>query len=88
MFPKMESLWKQTPISRALSSISFEVPVKEPSLQIPLTELPQERHYVSRPFHLSKFLVNEPPSRLPSRAPMERDVCLQSLPLDILQGPQ
>jgi len=37
--------------------------------------------------HLSKSLVNEPPSRFPSGAPMERDACHQSL-LHKLQGPQ
>ena len=38
--------------------------------------------------HLSKSLVNEPPSKFTSGAPMERDACLQSLPLNDLQGPQ
>jgi hypothetical protein len=37
---------------------------------------------------LSKYLVNEPPSRFPSGAPMERNARLQSLPLHNLQGPQ
>jgi len=67
-------------------------PVKEPSLQVPLIELPQrerERYSVSEPpIHLSKSLVYEPPSRVPSGAPMERDACFQSLLLHNLQVPQ
>ena len=38
--------------------------------------------------HLSKPLVNKPPSRFPSGAPMNRDACLQSLPLHNLLDPQ
>jgi hypothetical protein len=34
--------------------------------------------------HLSKSLVNEPPSRFPNGASVERDACLQSLPVHIL----
>jgi len=37
---------------------------------------------------LSKSTVNKPPYRFPKGAPMERDACLQTLPLHILQGPQ
>jgi hypothetical protein len=45
MFPKTGPLWKQTPISRALVSISFRVPIKgalpmkcEENIQSPSTE--------------------------------------------------
>jgi hypothetical protein len=40
-----------------------------------------EKHSIYRAsfIHLSKSLVDEPPSRFPSGAPMERDVYLQSL---------
>jgi hypothetical protein len=61
-----------------------------PPLQVPLIELPQrERCSTSRtPFvHLSKSLVNETPSRFPSRSPMERCLSPESF-LQILQGPQ
>jgi len=48
--------------------------------QVHLTELPQRRSTPRVPFiHFSKSLVNEPPSRLHSGAPVERDTRLQSL---------
>jgi len=49
----------------------------------------KRRIILSAPFiHLSKSLVNEPPSRFPSGTPMERDARLQGLPLHNLQGAQ
>jgi len=68
--------------------------VKEPSLQLPLIELPQrerererERRSVSRALfnYLSKFTVNGPPPLLmfPNGDPMERDTRFQSLLLNI-----
>jgi hypothetical protein len=43
MFPKRGLLWKQTPNSRAFLFLGYlsGSPVKEPSLQVPLIELPQ-----------------------------------------------
>jgi hypothetical protein len=38
--PPLEPLWREIPVFRAFLYISFRVPSKEPSLQIPLTELP------------------------------------------------
>jgi hypothetical protein len=59
MFPKKGPLWKQTPISRFLSQSSHRE-----------TDAPfQEPSFI----HLYKSLVNEPPSRFRSWAPMERD---------------
>ena len=151
MFPKMGPLRKQTPISRALLSISFGVPSKEalppgssrraptekdaasralphPSFQVPGKwapfQVPQQGPYGERcpssepsftypsgspvkepplqvpltegdtPFpelsfiHLSKSLANEPTSRFPSGAPMERDSRFQSFPLHNLHDTQ
>jgi len=66
-------------------------PVKEPSLQLLLIELPQRERERERerdaPFpepsytYLLKFLVNEPPSRFHSGTLIEKDARLQSLPL-------
>ena len=91
MFPKMGSLWKQTLISRALLNISFRVPSKgalppDSPYRVPtVTDAPfPEPSFIP----LSKFPVNEPPSWFPSRAPMERDAYLHSLPLHILQDLQ
>ena len=91
MFPKMGPLWKQMTLSRAVLSISFGVRSKEALLPVSPHRAPTERD-VSFPqpsfIHLSKSPVHEPPSRFPSGAPMERDACLQSLLLHILQGHQ
>ena len=87
----MGPIWKQLPNSRALLIISFSVTSKG---ALPLGSphrAPTER---DTPFPepsficLSKYLVNEPPSRFPSGAPMERNACLQNLPVHNLQGPQ
>ena len=40
MFPKTGHLWEEAPISTAVSYPSGS-PLQEPSLQVPLTELPQ-----------------------------------------------
>jgi hypothetical protein len=65
-------------------------PVKEPSLQVPLVELPQREMLCSRVLLHSSFKVPgyEPPSRFPSGAPMEREAHFQSLLLHNLQVPQ
>jgi hypothetical protein len=67
-------------------------PVKEPSLQVPIIKLPQREmpQFLEPSFihHSTMSLIYEPPSRFPSGAPMERDACLQSFALHILQGPQ
>ena len=65
--PKAGPLWKQTPIFRALLSISFGVPSTGAlSPDFPY-RAPSERRYTSRvPFiYISRSLVNEPPSRFP-----------------------
>jgi len=70
MSPQTGTLWKQTPISRALLGISFGVPSKG---VLPLGSrhtAPVERDApVPEPssIHLSKSLVNEPPSMFPIR---------------------
>jgi len=68
MFPRTGSLWKQTPISRALLSISFGIiskgalPPGSPHVALTERDTPSpEPSFV----HLSKFLVSEPPSRFP-----------------------
>ena len=90
MFPKRGSLWKQMSISRVLLSISFRVPSKGALPTGSAHRVPTERDALfpeTSFIHLSKSLVHEPPSRLPSRTPMERDARLQSLPLHNLQIP-
>jgi len=89
-FPKTGPLWKQLLISRALLSISFSVPSKGALPPGSPHRAPTERDapFPEPSYILSKYLVNEPPSRFPSRATMERDARLQSLPLHNLQGPQ
>ena len=67
-------------ISRAFSTYLPRFPVMKSPHQVPLTELPQRRSTPRVPFiHLSKSLVNEPPSSFPSGAPVEKDSRLQSL---------
>jgi len=87
MFPKTGPPWKRTPISRALLNISFGVPSKGavPSGSPHRARAGREReretlHFQSPSSCVSKSLVNEPPSRFPSGAPMERNARLQSLP--------
>jgi hypothetical protein len=65
-FPKTGSLWKQTPISRALLSMSFGVPSRGALPTGSPHKAPREK---GAPFpgpsfiRLSKSLVNEAPSR-------------------------
>ena len=62
--------------SRALLSMFSGSPVKEPTLQVPLTELPQRDTPFLQPsfIHPSTSPLYEPPSRFPSGAPMEMPV--------------
>jgi hypothetical protein len=86
--PNVGPLWKQMSISRALLSISFGVTSKGALPPGFHRRAPSEWYPTPRAFiHLSASLVYYPPSRFPSRAPMERDARLQSLPFHILQGP-
>jgi hypothetical protein len=91
MFPNTGPPWKQTPISRALLSISFGVPSKGAPPPPSPHRAPTERDapFLEHSFiDLLKSLVNEPASRFPSGTAMERNARLQSLPLHTLQGPQ
>jgi len=46
-----EPLWKEMPVSRAFSTYPSGSPVREPSLQVPFTELPwSETHQLHSPF--------------------------------------
>jgi len=68
MFPKMGPLWKETPISRALLSISFGIPSKEALPTGSPHRAPTEGDDAfPEPslIHLSKSPVYEPPSRFP-----------------------
>jgi hypothetical protein len=91
MFPKMGPVWKQLPVLRASISISFGVASKGTLPPGSPHRAPTER---DAPFpepsfiRLSKYLVNESPSRFPSGVPMERAAHLRSLPLHNLHGPQ
>ena len=93
--PKWGPYGNRHPFPEPYLTYPLGSPVKELSLRVPLTELQQKERERERdaPFPessicLSKSLVNGPPSRFPSGAPMGRDAHLQSLPLHILQGPQ
>jgi hypothetical protein len=82
MFPKAGPLWKQTPISRALLSISFVDRNKWAISPGSPRRNPSERDaLILEPcfIHLSKSPVLESPSRIPSGTPMERVDHLQSL---------
>jgi len=72
LFPKTGPLWKETPISRALISISFGVSSKGALPPGPLYRAPTERDApLPKPsfIHLSKSLVNEPPFQVPQQSP-------------------
>jgi hypothetical protein len=72
----------ETPISRALLSISFGVPSKGALLPHSPHRAPSERDTLfPEPsfIHLSKSMVHKPPSRFPSGTPIERDACIQTL---------
>ena len=89
--PKMGPLWKQMLISRAVLNISFRFPSKGalPPGSSHRAATERDASFLEPPFiHLSKSLVNEPFSSFLSWAAMERDACLQSLPLHKFQGPQ
>jgi len=59
--PKAGHLWKQTPISRALLSISFGVPKKG---SLPQRE--RDSTFTALFIHLSKSMLHDPLSRLPN----------------------
>ena len=85
--PKVGPLWKQTSISISLLSISFRVTSNGALFPGSPHGAPTER---DAPFLEPSFIhltlpVYEPPSRFPSGTSMERDACLQSLPLHIFQ---
>ena len=77
--------------SRSLLSISFGVTGKGALPPGSHHRAPSERDapFLEPSFiHLTMSPVYEPPSRFPSGAPLERDACLQSLPLHTFRGPQ
>ena len=80
--PQMGPLWKEMPVSRAFSTYPSGSPTREPSLQIPFTELPQrERLHLQSPFQpYIKVPGRWAHTRLPNWAPMNRDAQPQSLP--------
>ena len=70
----------EMPVSSAFSTYLPGSPVMKPPHQVPHTEFPQRRSTPRVPFvRLSKSLVNEPPSRFPSGARVERDSHFQNL---------
>jgi len=72
-------------IASALLQLILKVPSRwTPSPGSPMGPLWRDIHLI----HVSKSPESEPPSRLPNRAPMERDACHQSLLPHKLQGPQ
>jgi hypothetical protein len=87
-FPSQSSFRERCSVSRALLELS-EFLVSGPPPPMVLNWAPMERDAgLQRPLqHISPW-VNVPPSRLPSRAPSERDACpLSPLPC-ILPDPQ
>ena len=78
MFPKKRGPYKNIrPFSEPYLAYPSRAPVKDPPLQVALTELPYRK--TSSFIHLSKSPIYEPPSRFPSAVPMEKDARLQSL---------
>ena len=80
--PQMGPLWKEMPVSRAISTYPSGSQARKPSLQVPFTELPQRgTPHLQRSFQ--PYL--EVPgrwaySRLLIWAPIKRDAYPQSLP--------
>ena len=73
-------LWREMPISGAFLNVSSRVPSKGALPIGPPHWASSERNApFLEPPHVSKSLVDEPPSRFPNGAPMERDAHLQSL---------
>jgi len=75
--PQTGPLWTEMPVSRAFSTYNSGSAAREPSLQVPYTELPQrerKRPSTSRaPFnHISKSLVDEPTPGCPTEPHEER----------------
>jgi len=73
-------LWREIPVSRAFLYISSRVPSKAASPPVTPHSTPSERDAtLLEPcfIHLSKSLVNEPPSRFPNGALMEREPSLK-----------
>ena len=90
MFPKRGPLWKEMPVSRAFSSTyPSGSPAREPSTQIPSTELPQ-RETLDPSSSFQPYL--KVPSRgdhssLPTWAPMTRESYPQSIPFITFRVP-
>jgi len=86
MFLTTGPLWKQTPFSRVLLSLSFGVSSKGALPAGSLYRTPTER---DAPFpkpsfiHLSKSLVNESPFQVPQRGPYG-DRCPSLEPLQVV----
>ena len=74
-FPQTGPLWKEIPDSGVFSIYPSGSPEREPSFQVPFTELPKrERHSNSRaPFnHISKSSVYKPTPGYPAESHEER----------------
>ena len=70
--PQMGPLWKEMPVSRAFSIYPSGSLAREPSLQVPFTELLQREtlHTSRAPFNrISKSLVDEPTPGCPTESP-------------------
>jgi len=89
----MGPLWREVPVSRAFLYITSRVPSKGALPPGTPHRAPSERETdatLLEPsfIHLSKSLVNEPTSRFPIGAHMDRDALIQSFLVHILQSPQ
>jgi hypothetical protein len=73
-------MWREMPVFRAFLYITFRVPSKESTLQLPLTELPLREmiHFQSPPSNIRVPSKRTLPMVL-NGAPMETDARLQSL---------
>jgi len=88
--PKRDPYGKRRPISEPYLTCPSESLIKEPSLQVSHTELPQNEPlpFQSPPSSVSKSPWSMSPLHVPNGAPMEKYAHFQSLPSHILQGPE
>jgi hypothetical protein len=88
--PQTEPLWQEMPVSRAFSKYPSGSLAREPSLQVPFTELPQrETLHLWSPFQpYLKVLGRWAHSRLPNLAFIKRDSHPQSFPFVTFRAPK
>ena len=85
--PQTGPIWREMPVSRAFSTYPSGSPAREPSLQVPFTELPTEREtlHLQSPFQpYLKIPGRWAHYRLPNWAPVHP----QNLPFETFRAPR